>query len=102
MLKGRKVLITSKFVKNRNLNNLADMKSVSEFRSEDAADQWVCWDFRKTRIRPTHDTIRSTQFYPLKSWLRDGAVQNGRNLTGGRMIAISRFLRNYMVFTRLM
>jgi hypothetical protein len=37
--------------------NVADLTSGSIFLSKNEPDQWVCWDFRERRVRPTHYTI---------------------------------------------
>jgi uncharacterized coiled-coil protein SlyX len=39
--------------------------------------QWVCWDFGKMRVRPTHYTIKS---YYLKSWVVESSL-NGKTWT---------------------
>jgi hypothetical protein len=45
--------------------------------SKDHPGQWVCWDFRKMWIYPTHYTINS---YNLRSWILEGSV-DGRTWT---------------------
>jgi hypothetical protein len=39
------------------LDSVVDLDSNSCFLSEDEPDQWVCWDFRERRVRPTHYTM---------------------------------------------
>jgi hypothetical protein len=39
--------------------------------STDDRHQWVCWDFREMRVRPTHYTIRGLL---LKSWVVEGSL----------------------------
>jgi hypothetical protein len=43
----------------------------SEFVSENAPNQWVCWDFRESRVRPTHYTLETSG---LKSWVLEGSL----------------------------
>jgi hypothetical protein len=57
------------------LNSVANLTSGSFFRSENEPDEWVCWDFRKMRVRPTHYTIRSRG---LRSWILEGSVDGER------------------------
>jgi hypothetical protein len=69
------VTITSKSVFSDNaedsVRNVADVPSDSRFESEDEPGQWICWDFHKLRIRPTHYTI--TGGY-LKSWVVESSL----------------------------
>jgi hypothetical protein len=51
--------------------NLADLTSDSYFGSKNEPGQWVCLDFHKMRVRPTHYTIRS---YSLKSWVVESSL----------------------------
>jgi hypothetical protein len=43
------------------------------FRSEDAPDWWICWDFGHMRVRPTNYTMRASG---IRSWLLEGSVDN--------------------------
>jgi hypothetical protein len=68
------VTITSKSVQNNPklaLKNVADLTSASSFKSKDAPGQWLCWDFRDMRVRPTHYTIKA---WYLKSWVLEGSL----------------------------
>jgi hypothetical protein len=69
------VTITSKSVYNDDpmyaLKHVADLTSDSGFWSKDEPGQWVCWDFREMRVRPTHYTIRADC---LKSWVVEGSL----------------------------
>jgi hypothetical protein len=69
------VTITSKSVYRRGqryaLSNVADLTSDSRFCSEDASAEWICWDFREMRIRPTHYTMKGVL---LKSWAIEGSI----------------------------
>jgi hypothetical protein len=53
------------------LKNAADLTSASHFMSRCIPGQWVCWDFRELRIRPTHYTIKSAW---LTSWEVSGSL----------------------------
>jgi hypothetical protein len=57
--------------------NVADLTSDSYFLSKNEPGQWVCWDFRERRVRPTHYTIRG---WDLKSWVVEGSL-DGRSWT---------------------
>jgi hypothetical protein len=39
--------------------NIADLQTDSNFGSSNLPNQWICYDFRDMRIRPTHYTIKS-------------------------------------------
>jgi hypothetical protein len=77
------VTITSKSVVNDNgrypLKNVADLTSDSGFNSvsdscfisKNEPGQWICWDFREMRVRPTHYTIKAIY---LKSWVVEGSL----------------------------
>jgi hypothetical protein len=71
------VTITSKTVESdvqrHAVKNVADLTSDSGFISKDEPGQWVCWDFREMRVRPTHYTIRSGSG-TLKSWVVEGSL----------------------------
>jgi hypothetical protein len=53
------------------LKNVADMKCDSRFFSENEPHQWICWDFREMRVRPTNYTVQS---FWLKSWVVEGSL----------------------------
>jgi hypothetical protein len=72
------VLMTSKSVSDGDVKNLVDLGSRSEFKSENESDQWVCWEFRETWIRPTHYTIRSSEDNYPKSWVFEGSMNGER------------------------
>jgi hypothetical protein len=71
------VTITSKSVgdSRHSLKNAADLTLDSYFKSEDEPGQWICWDFREMRVRPTHYTIATVS---LKSWIVEGS-SDGRS-----------------------
>jgi hypothetical protein len=49
----------------------------TRYWSENAPDQWVCWDFLKMLVRPTDYAIKANC---LKSWVVEGSM-DGRNRT---------------------
>jgi hypothetical protein len=63
--------ITSKSIFNGDARQLANMRDNSGFWSEDAPDQWVCWDFGEMRVLPTHYTITGLW---LQSWVLEGSL----------------------------
>jgi hypothetical protein len=74
------VAITSKSVDDEPkyaLKNVADLTSDEIFSSKNEPGQWICWDFREMRVRPTHYTL-TAQY--LKSWVVSGSV-DGSNWT---------------------
>jgi hypothetical protein len=74
------VTITSKSVRDDPEyapKNVAVLTSDSWFQSKNEPGQWVCWDFREMRVRPTHYTIRALL---LKSWVVEGSL-DGKSWT---------------------
>jgi uncharacterized coiled-coil protein SlyX len=68
------VTITSKSVDHNPryaLRNAADLTSDLFFHSENQPGQWICLDFRKLRVRPTHYTIIAAC---LKSWVVESSL----------------------------
>jgi hypothetical protein len=63
------VAITSK--SGQDVKNVADLNSEREFRSKDEPGQWICWDFREMRLRPTHYTMSAEG---LVSWVVEGSA----------------------------
>jgi hypothetical protein len=57
--------------------DLSDPWSFVCFDSESEPGQWVCWDFKEMRVRPTHYTIMSVC---LKSWVVESSL-DGVNWT---------------------
>jgi hypothetical protein len=51
--------------------NVADLYSDSYFFSKNEPGQWILWDFREMRVRPTHYTIKSSD---LKSWVVESSL----------------------------
>jgi hypothetical protein len=49
----------------------ADLNDDEYFSAKREPGQWICWDFREMRVRPTHYTIQS---FLLKSWAVEGSV----------------------------
>jgi hypothetical protein len=65
------VTITSKSITQGALRCLADLNSATGSWSNDAPNEWVCWNFGNLRVRPTHYTIYSCW---LSSWLLEGSL----------------------------
>jgi hypothetical protein len=51
--------------------NVADLTSDLYFHSDDTPGQWICWDFREMRVRPTQYTITASN---LTSWVVEGSL----------------------------
>jgi hypothetical protein len=69
------ITITSKSVFSGAPRTLADFTSDSGLYSKNEPGQWVCWDFRNMRMRPTHYTIRSDR---LKSWVVESSIDGSQ------------------------
>jgi hypothetical protein len=69
------VIITSKSVYSEApghaVRNVAALTSISAFFSKNEPGQWVCWDFREMRVRPTHYTVTRLA---LKSWVFESSL----------------------------
>jgi hypothetical protein len=69
------VVITSKSIDDDDprlaVRNVAGLTSFMGFRSQNEPGQWVCWDFREMRVRPTHYLIESTF---IQSWVVEGSL----------------------------
>jgi hypothetical protein len=65
------VTITSKSDKYDDVRKVADLTSDWGFMSKNEPGQWVCWDFRELRVRPTHYTIRGSH---MKSWVVESSL----------------------------
>jgi hypothetical protein len=67
----------------KHVKHVADLVDVRrawgepQFCSADEPDQWVCWDFREMRVRPTHYTIRA-YCASLRSWVVEGSLDGAR------------------------
>jgi hypothetical protein len=55
--------------------NVVDLLSTSYFQSNNAPNQWLCYDFKDRKVRPTHYSIRahSNDCY-LRSWIFEGSM----------------------------
>jgi hypothetical protein len=53
--------------------NTADIEIGLSFCSDDKPSQWICLGFKTLRIEPTHYTIRTGHWSPLKSWAVEGS-----------------------------
>jgi hypothetical protein len=52
----------------------ADLQSTNYFQSVNESDQWLCYDFKDRRVKPTHYSIHahSNNWY-LRSWVFEGS-----------------------------
>jgi hypothetical protein len=58
--------------------NVADLGTDSYFRSANEPNQWICFDFKAMKIRPTHYSVRTCSGGPntihLKNWVIEGSA----------------------------
>jgi hypothetical protein len=67
--------ISSSSTASSHAKNAADLQSTSFFHSENAAGQWLCYDFKDRRVIPTHYSIHAhSSNYYLRSWVLEGSV----------------------------
>jgi hypothetical protein len=68
------MIIGSYFVK-----NAIDLLSTSSFQSNNAPNQWLCYDFKTRKLRPAHYSIRAyfSDWY-LRSWIFEGSMDGSR------------------------
>lgn len=59
------------------LKNLANLSSPSWMWSKGGPSEWICWDFREVKVRPSHYTIAGQA---LQSWILEGS-EDGTNWT---------------------
>jgi hypothetical protein len=59
--------------------NAVDLLSTSYFQSLSQPNQWLCYDFKNRKVRPTHYSIHahSDNFY-LRSWIFEGSMDGSR------------------------
>jgi hypothetical protein len=57
-------------------HNVINLTSDLRFVSKDAPNQWICWDFGKLRLIPTHYSIRTTwgDNNHLRSWIVESSL----------------------------
>jgi archaellum component FlaC len=67
--------------------NAADLTSRSCFQSKNEPGQWICWNFHKMRVRPTHYSINSGL---LKAWVVEGSMDGDGWFIAGTWIEIDR------------
>jgi hypothetical protein len=56
--------------------NALDLNGASFFHSGPGIGQWLCYDFKQRRIRPTHYTIYGYLAQCLRSWVVEGSLDN--------------------------
>jgi hypothetical protein len=58
--------------------NVADLGNDSFFHSANKSNQWICFDFKTMKIRPTHYSVRThgggPDFHHLKNWVIEGSA----------------------------
>jgi hypothetical protein len=59
--------------------NAVDLLSTHYFQSRNEPNQWLCYDFKNRKIRPTHYSIHahSSNWY-LRSWIFEGSMDGSR------------------------
>jgi uncharacterized coiled-coil protein SlyX len=72
--------------------NLADLTSRSYFHSKNEPGQWICWDFHKMRVHPTHYTIKAAL---LKSWVVESSLDGVGWFSQGTWTEIDRKTDNW-------
>jgi hypothetical protein len=58
--------------------NVADLTTDSYFNSISEPNQWICYDFNRMKVKPTHYSIRSyygggVNYHNLKTWTVEGS-----------------------------
>jgi hypothetical protein len=76
------------------LRSMADLDCASYFASKNEPGQWVCWDFRAMRVRPTHYAIRA--WHP-KSWVVEGLLDGSKWTAIDRKTDNQNFKNNWTV-----
>jgi hypothetical protein len=55
--------------------NAIDLLSTSYFDSQNEPNQWLCYDFKDRKVRPTHYSISAhSSDYWLRSWIFEGSM----------------------------
>jgi hypothetical protein len=55
--------------------NAVDLLSTSYFQSVNQPNQWLCYDFKTRKVRPTHYSIHAhSSNYYLRSWIFEGSI----------------------------
>jgi hypothetical protein len=60
--------------------NAVDLLSASLFHSLNQPNQWLCYDFKDRKIRPTRYSIHAHYSHCLRSWIFEGSI-DGSNWT---------------------
>jgi hypothetical protein len=58
--------------------NAVDLLSASLFHSQNEPNQWLCYDFKNRKIRPTHYSIHAHSSHCLRSWIFEGSIDSSR------------------------
>jgi hypothetical protein len=54
--------------------NAVDLLSNSFFHSPHEPNQWLCYDFKNRKVRPTHYSIHAHSSHYLRSWVFEGSI----------------------------
>jgi hypothetical protein len=55
--------------------NAVHLLSTSYFMSQNQPNQWLCYDFKNRKVRPTHYSIHAhSNGYNLRSWIFEGSL----------------------------
>jgi hypothetical protein len=55
--------------------NAVDLLSNSYFESQNESNQWLCYDFKDRKVRPTHYSIHAhSNNWWLRSWIFEGSM----------------------------
>jgi hypothetical protein len=55
--------------------NAVDLLSTSFFHSQNEPNQWLCYDFKDRKVRPTHYSVHAhSGNYYLRSWILEGSI----------------------------
>jgi hypothetical protein len=65
------VVISAKSICRGSLMDVAELACDTFLMTKDGPSQWICWDFRGMRVRPTHYTMIS---YLMKTWVVEGSL----------------------------
>jgi hypothetical protein len=54
--------------------NIANFGGLGFFCSKNEPGQWVCWDFKDLRIRPSHYSIQGVKQSNIRTWIVEGSI----------------------------
>jgi hypothetical protein len=57
----------------------ADLRTTNYFYSQNAPNQWLCYDFKTRKVQPTHYSIRAhSASYHLRWWVLEGSFDGSK------------------------